>query len=219
MVAVPVPDGDIPVLLGELTIHFGVDEAVLEGPPDAGQVREVEGSPRALHTLARFDERGRYRALPGARSLAGGWFARFEDIEALAAAVDAVYPLAQVHSTEWAEGRLRVVPMEDVLGRQAGRYEVAGELSPEGQNVAVAVLCGQCVRVPVWRGAVPREGDIPCPEACSVMVSLCREAALWEREQPERQRPDPEAPFAAFDIPGNETRERYLVARYGGAHG
>jgi hypothetical protein len=47
------------------------------------------------------------------------------------------------------------------------------------------------------------------------MVSLCREAALWQDGPPKRTTPDPRAPFAAFDEPGNEIREAYLEKRYG----
>src|SRR6185437_2660421 len=101
----------------------------------------------------------------------------------------------------------------------AGRYSVAASLDAHGRRLASEVLCSQCVRVPVWRGvqtdAAERGGvaRIPCPEPCSVLVSLCREAALWQQSPPVRSEPDRTVAFAAFETPGNEMREAYLAAR------
>ncbi|MCC6381186.1 MAG: hypothetical protein IT304_01700 [Dehalococcoidia bacterium] len=219
MVTVPVPAGAITALVGELTAHLGTDEAVIEGPAGSGDLAEVAPSPPVLRSLARFDVAGRYRPLSGARSLRPGWFARCPDLEALAAALDAVYPLAQAHSAAWVDGTLRVVSFDEVLSRQSGRYAAAARLSPAGRQLASHLLCRLCVRSPVWRGALPADGDIPCPEACSVLVSLCREAALWEQKRPPSAPIDPQVPFAAFDRPGNELREQYLAARYAGSDG
>jgi hypothetical protein len=77
------------------------------------------------------------------------------------------------------------------------------------------------VKRPVWRDdqaapPLPGETTIPCPEPCSVLVSLCREAALWQRDPPPSSPIDPGVPFAAFEQPGNDVREAYLRARYGG---
>ncbi len=70
-------------------------------------------------------------------------------------------------------------------------------------------------RARLGRGRAQADGEIPCPEPCSVLVSLCREAALWQREPPSPAQADPNVAFAAFDAPGNEIREAYLAARYG----
>jgi hypothetical protein len=56
-------------------------------------------------------------------------------------------------------------------------------------------------------------GDVPCPEPCSVFVSLCREAALWEQAPPQPAAVDDRVAWAAFDEPGNEVREAYLQLR------
>lgn len=219
MVRVPVPAGAIPAFIGELTVHLGTDEAVIEGPAGAAEAEEVVPSAHVLRALARFDAAGRYRPLSGARSLRSGWFARCPDLETLSVALDAVYPLAQVHTADWADGTLRVVPLAAVLSRQSGRYAAAAQLSPAGRGLAGDLLCRLCVRTPVWRGAAPADGAIPCPEACGVLVSLCREAALWEEAAPPSAPVDLKVPFAAFDRPGNEVRERYLAVRYADAHG
>ena len=126
--------------------------------------------------------------------------------------IEAVYPLATVHQRQHAEGTLKVVPLDVVLERQSGRYEDSAALSARGRKLAVEILCGVCVRKPVWNAASCAASDIPCPEPCSVMVALCREAALWERERPKPAPAEPAVAVAAFEQPGNELRERFLSA-------
>ena len=131
------------------------------------------------------------------------------------AALEVVYPLAKVHQRQLAAGELRVVPLEDVLARQSGRYEETATLSLEGRERAIATVCGECVRCPVWNAEPCGPRDIPCPEACSVLVAFCREAAIWQIETPSARPPDALVAWAAFDEPGNELRERYLSAMIG----
>lgn len=189
--------------IGELTISSGC----VYGPGTPG---EWLTSAAALRAKVRVDDRGRYRPLSGARTLPAGWAASIGHGLTLEQAVEIVYPLALVHQTQWQAGTLRVVQLDDVLARQTGRYEVAAALSDDGRALSRELLCGACVRTPVWDGERPGGGDIPCPEPCSVMVALCREAALWEQERPRAAPADPLAPFAAFEEPGNELREAYL---------
>jgi len=213
----PIPADAISATLGQLTIHVGADEVLVEGPPAPGEPREIEPVPAAFHAMARFDDSGRYRPLPGARTLPGGWYSRFASLESLDAALDAVYPLLQHHAAQYADGGLRVVTLEVVFARQAGRYQVAAELTEAGRALAVRMLCGICVKTPIWRegtsreGAVPGPDILPCPEPCSVFLALCREAALWEKERPKPVAPDANVGFAAFEQPGNEIRERMLA--------
>lgn len=189
--------------------HFGelVISETAVAVPSHGSAEPV-GSLEALFEHVRRDNLGRYRPLSGARTLPGGWEFRGEQ-SALREAVDVVYPLARIHVEQFANGTLRVVPLDDVLMRQSGRYEDASGLPAPARRRAVSTVCGACVRVPVWDGQ-PLDGGIPCPEACSVMVAFCREAALWEAEAPEPAEVDLSVPWAAFDEPGNELRERYL---------
>jgi hypothetical protein len=202
--------------LGDLAIEPG-DGGMVQGPARAGGESGVVPDLESLRAAVRFDERGRYRPLCGARSLPGGWRVVCGSDAALNETIETVYPLAMRHRKGWAAGTLRVVSLQDVLTRQAGRYEVAATLSPAGRLAASQVLCGQCVRVPVWRGDSAGSDEIPCPEACSVLVSLCREAAIWEAAGPDARPVDPDVPFAQFEEPGNEVREAYLATRYGGA--
>lgn len=198
--------------LGELTVEFAGDEAIIHGPSTGAEEREVECDTTALLAWIRFDDLGRYRPLRGAQTMRHDWRMTCgrEQIEE---ALEAVYPLALHHITQWKNGKLRLVGLDEVLSRQSGRYELSSKLAREAREAAAEVLCGRCVKVPVWRGEAPQRDDIPCPEPCSVLVALCREAAIWEEGLPEPVEPDPSVQFADFETAGNEIREAYLRAR------
>ena len=196
--------------LGEVAVAFRDGRVELSGPRSGPDARELTGTVEALREHVRFDDHGRYRPLSGARTMPGNW--RVSLSEDLAeAAIDATYPQALLHQQQAAQGTLRVTPLDEVVARQRGRYRIAGELDEEGQERARDALCGRCVRTPVWSGEAAPEEAIPCPEPCSVMIALCREAALWQREPPQPSSPDPEVAFADFPTPGNEVREAYLA--------
>ncbi len=203
-----------PFRLGEVEAEpDGAGGWVVRGP-EGDEPREVEPEEGAVRAAVRFDERGRYRPLSGARGMPRGWFVRCRNREELERVIETIYPLALVHIRQLAEGSLRVVGLDAVLRRQSGRYEVAAELSEEGRELATAVVCGACVRVPVWTGKQLTEpSGIPCPEPCSVLVSFCREAAIWEREGAVPGEDDPSVPFADFEAEGNPLRNAYLRAR------
>lgn len=173
------------------------------GPPltTSSEVREK----------VRFDRTGQYRPLSGARGLPTGWHAVLSDGLTMDDAIEAVYPLATIHRAQFEDGSLRVVGLDDVLSRQSGRYEGAAQLSSAGRALVRDVLCNDvCVRVPVWAGLSAATGEIPCPEPCSALVALAREASLWEQDPPELTTPDPTVEFAEFEVPGNVVRETYL---------
>lgn len=196
---------------GELEIREGATGHVI-GVPGA-QRHYVTATPAALRAFVRSDELGRYRPLSGTRTLRSGWEVTCDDSLSLDDALDVVYPLGRVHQRQFAEGTLEIRSLDEVLGRQSGRYQGSDALSPAGRAAAVGTVCGDCVRKPVWADVASAPDDIPCPEPCSVIVAFCREAALWERDAPERATADPGVPYAAFDEPGNELRESYLRSR------
>ncbi len=204
---------------GEVAVAFREGRVELSGPRSGRDARELTGTVEALREHVRFDDHGRYRPLSGARTLPGNW--RVSLPQGLTeAAPQAIYPQALLHQRQAAQGTLQIIPLDEVVARQRGRYRIAGELDEEGRKRARDALCGRCVRTPVWAGEAAPEEAIPCPEPCSVMVALCREAALWQREAPEPSSPDPQVPFADFSTPGNEVREAYLARTPAGAtHG
>lgn len=197
-------------LIGELEIREG-REGIWVGVPGE-PARTVESSADSVASFVRHGDDGRYRPLSGARSLPARWKVQATADFPVEAAVEAVYPLAAIHQRQFAAGELAIVRLDEVLERQSGRYESTSLLSSQNRALATATLCGECVRIPVWDGAGCTAEQIPCPEPCSVMVALCREAAVWQVETPPSATPDPSIAFAAFDQPGNELRERYLSA-------
>ena len=202
--------------LGEVMVAFREGRVELSGPRSGPEAVDLEPTVEALREHVRFDGQGHYRPLSGASTMPGGWRVSLPG-NLIEAAIEAVYPQAVLHQEQAAQGTLRVVPFEEVVARQRGRYRIAGELDNEGRGRARDVLCGRCVRTPVWAGATASEGAIPCPEPCSVIVALCREAALWQRETPEPAEPDASVAFADFPEPGNEIREAYLALTPAGA--
>lgn len=203
------------IRFGEVTLRIAEDmeSTTVVGPAGFGERERLLMTPDELREFTRSDDRGRYRPLPGALTMRTNWEAEVRG--ELAAVAEALYPLAAEQQALAEDGELRIVGLDDVLSRQTGRYRTANELDERGRDVAPRVLCGQCVKQPLWRGETWDEQSIPCPEACSVMVALCREAAVWEKERPSRAEPNPDVAFAAFEEPGNEIREVYLRIRYG----
>lgn len=194
--------------IGELHVSFAGDEATIAAPGAETGVA-IPATEHALRARVRTDEHGRYRPLSGARTMPGGWYLRCSrrEVEAL---VDVVYPLAITHARQMEAGTLRLIPLDDVLSRQSGRYGEVERLSPEARDLASLELCGRCVRTPAWRGDTVEGGAIPCPEPCSVLVALCREALFWEKHPVPAVTPDYTVPFADFEVEGNEVREAYL---------
>lgn len=207
----PTSELQAPSAIGELRIDAdrvcGPGTPAVELPPD----------PEVIRRYVRFDDAGRYRPLPGARGLRSGWYVRTTATCTAVDIVEAVYPLALVHRQQAAAGSLRVVPLDAALARQSGRYESAASLSHRGRQLVRDILCGQCVRTPVWPLATSDElpapnSSLPCPEPCSVLIALAREAAAWEADPPPPAPPDPAVPVAAFETPGCTLRERLLAA-------
>ena len=198
---------------------FGEGRVGLSGPRLRAQPVALEPTIEALREHVRSDGCGRYRPLSGASTMPGNWRISLPT-NLTEAAIETIYPQALLHQEQAAQGTLRVVPFEEVVTRQRGRYRVAGELDAEGRERTLAVLCGRCERTPAWAGEAASQEAIPCPEPCSVMVALCREAALWQREPPAPISPDATVAFADFAAPGNEIREAYLAGALAGvAHG
>jgi len=200
----------VPRQLGQLAITCDGDSRIIAVGRESNPRRIA---PSEVFETVRFDAAGRYRPLSGARTLAGSWEVQVDSGHELERVIETIYPLALTHRRQLADGTLRIVPLEEVLARQSGRYEVSDQLSPAGRELAIETVCGQCVRQPVWHGATCGPEAIPCPEPCSILVSFCREAALWESEPPAPSPISPAIEFAAFDEPGNKLREHFLEAR------
>lgn len=204
-----------PFQFGELRIDFDGDVPVIHGPAsEDGCERDLEPREDAIREWVREDELRRYRPLPTALTMRGGWRVRCEGGLSLEEALEVIYPLALRHTAMFEAGALRVVTLDEVFARQSGRYRGAARLSGQGREATKDVLCGRCAKSPLWDGEADAHGAIPCPEPCSLMLSICREAALWEAIEPTPAQPDPAVAWAAFDEPGNEIREAFLRERF-----
>ena len=147
--------------------------------------------PREAREIAKLTERDEYRPLKSSANLRRGWELRVKDARGLAVAVHYLYPAAQIHWYLYREGRLEVTSYRENAARQSGIYKRIQRLSNEGVQNAARACCEEavCLKKTLWdvdeetpltmqRG----DGEIPCPEPCSVFVSLARRVRLFERE-------------------------------------
>ena len=119
--------------------------------------------PRYAREIARLTEAGEHRPLKSAPNLRRGWKLKVADARELAIAMNYLYPAGIIHWYLYREGRL--------------------EITNYRENAV-------CLKKPLWnvdyttplemdRG----EGEIPCPEPCSIFVSFARRIRLFEREE------------------------------------
>ena len=153
---------------------------------------EPHDDPRAARDISRLTEAGEHRPLKSAPNLRRGWVLRVADARELAVAMNYLYPAAVVHWHLEREGELEITDYRGNAARQSGIYKRVQRLSNEGvQNVARA-CCEDavCLKRTLWDVdgetalAMDRgEGEIPCPEPCSLFVSFARRVRLFERER------------------------------------
>jgi hypothetical protein len=102
-----------------------------------------------------------------------------------------LYPAGVVHWYLLREGKLEITNYRENAARQSGIYKRVQRLSDEGVQNAARACCEDavCLKKTLWnvdsetsleidRG----DGEIPCPEPCSVFVSFARRVRLFERE-------------------------------------
>jgi hypothetical protein len=152
-----------------------------------GELARLDG-PAALLEVARTAASGAYRPLRAAPDLRRGWWLESASGGDLWEALSALYPADVVRWHQLREGALPVVPFPATAARQSGLYAGVGELRGEALGRAVGECCGGCLRTPLWAPVAsppPRGAElVPCHEACSLFVSLAREA-LEEASAPE----------------------------------
>ena len=106
--------------------------------------------------------------------------------------MDYLYPAGVVHWHLHREGRLDLTSFRENAARQSGIYKRVQRLSDQGVQDAASACCEDavCLKRTLWdvdeehAARVDRgEGEIPCPEPCSVFVSFARRVRLFEREE------------------------------------
>ena len=102
-----------------------------------------------------------------------------------------LYPAGVVHWYLLREGKLEITNYRENAARQSGIYKRVQRLSDEGVQNAARACCEDavCLKKTLWnvdsetRLEIDRgDGEIPCPEPCSVFVSFARRVRLFERE-------------------------------------
>jgi hypothetical protein len=152
----------------------------------------VSEDPRAAREIARITEGGEYRPLKSSPNLRCGWELRLEDARSLVTAINYLYPAGVVHWYLNREGRLDLTSFRENAARQSGIYKRVQRLTDQGVIDAAIACCEDsvCLKKTLWdvdedtpldvdRG----EGEIPCPEPCSIFVSFARWVRLFERER------------------------------------
>lgn len=160
---------------------------------------EIHEGPAAARPLSFFDAKGEYRPLKTAPSLKRGWRLDLRNASELRQSLDHFYPAMTALWLVHLEGKLRVVPLRETLGRQTGMYAASKRLEDlEGQQtVGSACAASNCLKRTLWPFAegqplahlppeitspdirpAPGGGtEIPmlCHEACNILVAACRE--------------------------------------------
>ena len=152
--------------------------------------------PLDARQIAKHDERDRYRPLKTAPTLRSGWV--FSDLEPteLVSAVDFFYPATVVNWHREREGELDVDHWTETMGRQSGIYGVIqtwdrGE-GYEHVNWVAEACCddSQCLKRREWEydeetdlDVDGGDGQFPCREPCSLVVSAARQWTKLEGEQ------------------------------------
>jgi len=153
---------------------------------------EIQVDPRAARETARLTEAGEHRPLKSSPNLRRGWEVLVRDREGLAVAMNYLYPAGVAHWYLRREGRLETTNFRENAARQSGIYKRIRHLSESGVQNAARACCEDavCLKNTLWEVdektplAIDRgEGEIPCPEPCSVFVSFARRVRLFEREK------------------------------------
>ena len=153
---------------------------------------EVHEDPRSAREIARLTGEGEHRPLKSSPNLRRGWEIRLKDAGELAIAVNYLYPAGVVHWYLHRQGELETTTFRENAARQSGFYKRIQHLSERGVQDAARACCEDavCLKKILWdidektpltvdRG----EGEIPCPEPCSVFVSFARRVRLFEQEE------------------------------------
>ena len=224
-------------------------------PPSA---LTLHTDPFDARDIAQVTAEGEHRPLKTAPTLRRGWSFEALDARGLWVALDYLYPACAAHWFAGSRGSLRVTHWRETAGRQSGMYSAVGLLDERAVRDTVRACCGDavCLRQVAWgldeANPTPLPTDpeeaagrsalsdavVPCPEACSMFISLARKVLSVERSAPveipglgplrageveqirEIVGAAAEGSLGAvregdFDEPTNRRRVRYLAAKLG----
>ena len=153
---------------------------------------QASEDPREAREIARLTEGGEYRPLKSSPNLRRGWELRVADARSLGTAMDYLYPAGVVHWYLLREDRLALTSFRQNAARQSGIYKRTQRLTDKGVRDAARACCEDevCLKRTLWDvdentplGIDRGEGEIPCPEPCSIFVSFARRVRFFEREK------------------------------------
>ena len=153
---------------------------------------ELHEDPRAAREISKLTDAGEYRPLKSSPNLRHGWVLKVGETRGLGVAMNYLYPAGIVHWHLYREGRLRVTDYRENASRQSGIHKRIQRLSDEGVQNAARACCEDavCLKKTLWNVDTETllemdrgEGEIPCPEPCSIFVSFARRVRLFEREE------------------------------------
>lgn len=187
-------------------------------------LEHVSSDPFFAREVAQTTNTGDHRPLKTAPNLRQGWALVDLDGRGLWTALDYLYPACAVHWHAGRTGTLRPTHWRETAGRQSGIYSSVRLLDDAAVRRTALACCADpvCLRRVAWQvdegtplGAVddgPPEGDalVPCPEACSLFISLAREVVKLERE------PRAEVPGLGAVGPSEAAQLREIVAAAAG---
>ena len=168
---------------------YEVRHAANAGAPEGDLA--VYDDPRAAREIAKLTEEGEYRPLKSSPNLRQGWVLRGEADRGLYVAMNYLYPSGVVHWHLYRSSELEITNYRENAARQSGIYKRVQRLSDEGVQNAARACCEDavCLKKTLWDvdentplAADRGEGEIPCPEPCSIFVSFARRVRLFERE-------------------------------------
>jgi hypothetical protein len=185
------PDGRI---FGQVLIRRAPPDGYYLCHKDDAEVPNLElyDNPRMAREIAKLTDAGEYRPLKSSPNLQRGWELRVEGARGLVTAVNYLYPAGVVHWYLQREGRLEITDYRENAARQSGIYKRIQHLSDEGVQDAARVCCEDavCLKKTLWNVDAKTllemdrgDGEIPCPEPCSIFVSFARRIRLFEREK------------------------------------
>jgi hypothetical protein len=164
---------------------------------------ELHDDPLAAREIAKLTDVGEYRPLKSSPNLQQGWELRVGGSCELFTAMNYLYPAGVVHWYLRREGKLEITDYRENAARQSGIYKRVQRLSDEGVQNAARACCEDavCLKQTLWKvdAETPLEmdrgdGEIPCPEPCSIFVSFARRVRLFEREE----KREPQHPVGLF---------------------
>lgn len=153
---------------------------------------DVSTDPTEAREISRLTEDGEYRPLKSSPNLRRGWRMELSEDSELVAAMNYFYPAAVVHWHLDREGGLEATSFRENASRQSGMYERVKNLSDEAAQNAAKACCEDdvCLKRTLWDidddtplEAERGDGEIPCPEPCSVFVSFARRVRSFEKEE------------------------------------